>query len=97
MLLQMMKRKIIFCLTETADISSDSDTSLTSNISEFSNSSMEDSWTDEEDILFFSSNKIFNFCEKRKDYKLLCNCKILDRFRIQGTLAIIKKNSLSIN
>jgi len=60
----MMKRKIIFCLIETAEIS-DSDTS-SSNISEFSNMSTEDSWTDEEDMLFFLLFKHLSFGVKRR-------------------------------
>lgn len=41
-----MKRKIIYCLMETVEISSDSDTSISSNVSELSNSSTECNWTD---------------------------------------------------
>lgn len=46
----MVKRKIIFCLIETAEINSDNNTSSNSNVSELNDSSMENNWTDEENI-----------------------------------------------
>lgn len=55
----MMKRKIIFCLIESAEISSDSDTSI-SNISELSDLLENNSWTDE-DALYFPLIKILMF------------------------------------
>jgi len=62
-----MKRKIIFCLIETAEISSDSDTSISSNVSELSNSSTEEecNWTDEEDALYFPLIKYLTSGVKR--------------------------------
>jgi len=59
-----MKRKIIFSLIETTEISS-SDTSVSSDISELSNSSTESNWTDEEDVFFFPLIKYLTSGVKR--------------------------------
>lgn len=60
-----MKRKIIFCLIETIQIS-DSDSSSSSDISELSDSSSEDSLTEEEDTLFFPLIKYLTSVKRRR-------------------------------
>jgi len=59
--LQKMKRRIIFSLIETTEISSDSDISVSSDISELNNSLTKNKWKDDFDKLIFCNFMYYFF------------------------------------